>query len=326
MVEKRIIYFNEALHRYTDQFGNEYTSVTTKLKEYEPSKDFKLIALACERIGKNRNHRDYLKYKGKTANQLLNEWKVITDKSLVRGNTEHGYLEETVKIANGHIKQLYKSDSKSINGYSYSRMYSIHDLVSNRLDTIGSINVDDLLNQDLNVKYVDIYNLIVGLSNRGFKFYPEIVVYHPDILVCGMIDLLAVKDNTFIIIDWKTNKGDIRFESGYYEKDTSGELSDNFIYTNEFLKYPLSHVPASVGNKYTLQLSLYANFVERFGFNLIGLILFHITHEVIKVNDLDTWKTNPIKLTYMKNEIDMLINNINLTNNNKKNQYDAFKL
>lgn len=326
MVEERIIYFNEELHKYTDQFANVYTSATTKLGEYEDKQDFKQIAIACERIGKNPNHRNYLKYKGKTAKQLLKEWESITNDSLDRGNGEHNYLEETVKIANSFNSNYKKGRNLKVGNRDYIRMYSIYDLAIGNLNDVGEISIEELQAEKLHLRYPDIYNLIVVLHSKGFKFYPEIVVYHPDWLISGMVDLLAVRNDEFIIIDWKTNKGDICFESGYYEKDEDGNLTDVFIRNNKMFKYPINHLQASVGNKYSLQLSLYAYFIERFGFKLKGLLLYHITHdqELNKENEL-IWKTKPVKIKYLKREIEVIGNDIILTGSNRNNQYDVFK-
>jgi hypothetical protein len=325
MVEERIIYFNEELHKYTDQFSNVYTSATTKLSEYEQKQDFKKIAMACERIGKNPEHRNYYKYKGKTAQQLLKEWKLITDNSLDRGNTEHNYLEISVKLANGFESNYKKGKSLSIGNKEYTRMYSIYDLKIGNLNDVGEISIEELKVQNLHIRYPDIFNLIVSLHKKGFKFYPEIVVYHPDWLISGMVDLLAVRGNEFIIIDWKTNKGDISFEAGYYEKDSNGDMTNVFHKTGKTFKYPIQHLPASTGHKYSLQLSLYAYFIERFGFKLKGLLLFHITHNEIKESDNIRWRTKPIKIEYFKDEIEAIGNDIILTGDNRNTQYNAFK-
>lgn len=326
MIEKRIIYFNEELHKYTDQFSNVYTSVTTKLDAYAPYKDFVAIAKACERAGRNPNHRNYLKYRGKSWKQLMKEWKQITDVSLVRGNNEHDYLEATVKVANGYSNNYKSHPSLQVGNKTYTKMYSIYDLVSGELEGIGGVDIDTLQELKLNVKYPKIFNLICTLHDKGFRFYPEIVVYHPDILMSGMVDLLAVKGKEFIIIDWKTNKGDIPFDAGYYSKDADGNMTDDFVRTGEVYKYPISHLPYSVGHKYSLQLSSYAYFIERFGFKCKGLILFHITHEEVETTEGGmTWGTRPIKINYLKDEIKRLEVDIQLSDSNKANQYNIFK-
>lgn len=325
MVEERIIYFNEALHKYTDQFENKYTSATTKLDEYAPHTDFVAIAKACEKIGRNPNHRSYLKYRGKTWKGLLKEWGKTTDIALARGNKEHNYLEDSVKLANGFKRNYDASAGAKFGGKLYNRMYSIYDLSHGHLNGIGEVTLEMLRDQLLHIKYPDIYAIIVKLHNKGFKFYPEIVVYHPDVLISGMIDLLAVRGTDFIIIDWKTNRDPIVFKAGYYIKDNDGNVTNEFHNQDKTYKYPIAHLPYSVGHKYSLQLSLYAKFVERFGYTCKGLIIFHIQHEIIEIEPTlgitERWKTVPVKIDYHKAEIEAIVDHINLTSNNKNNQY-----
>lgn len=324
MIEKRVIYFNEELHKYVDQFTNLYTSATTKLDELAPHTDFHAIAESCAKIGKNPMHPKYEKYKGMSKYQLLKKWGQITDTSLVRGNKEHNYLENTVKLANG-FKRNYSDESVNIDKYLYKRMYTIHDLATGNLNGIGEVTVESLRASDLHIVYPTIFKLIEALAAKGFKFYPEIVVYHPGVLISGMIDLLAVRDNEFIVIDWKTNKDDIVFKSGYFEKDIDGNSTSTFVEQNKVFKHPIGHVPYSVGHKYSLQLSLYAKFVERFGYTCKGLVIYHITHEQYKLSNGEMgWVTKPVPITYYREEIEMIIDNINLTKSNKKNQFNMF--
>jgi hypothetical protein len=97
------IFFNEKLHKYSDNENNAYTSVTTLIGEYEYKFSDKEtdIAIACERIGKNPRHPKYLKYKGKSYKDILNEWKQTRDEACNIGNTKHNYLETSVKTSTG---------------------------------------------------------------------------------------------------------------------------------------------------------------------------------------------------------------------------------
>ena len=67
----RILYFNEEEHKYTDDLGNGYISVTTLIGKYTQEFKKEEIAAACERIGKNPRHPKYQKYKGKTKNKFF---------------------------------------------------------------------------------------------------------------------------------------------------------------------------------------------------------------------------------------------------------------
>ena len=55
------MYFNEEEHKYTDDLGNGYISVTTLIGKYTQEFKKEEIAAACERIGKNPRHPKYQK-------------------------------------------------------------------------------------------------------------------------------------------------------------------------------------------------------------------------------------------------------------------------
>ena len=85
----RILYFNEEEHKYTDDLGNGYISVTTLIGKYTQEFKIEEIAAACERIGKNPRHPKYQKYKGKTKKQILWEWEQETIKACDKGTKKH---------------------------------------------------------------------------------------------------------------------------------------------------------------------------------------------------------------------------------------------
>lgn len=263
----RTIFFNEELHKYTDDLNHAYTSVTTVIGKY--TEDFKMddIAAACERIGKNPNHPKYLKYAGKSKKQIIWEWQQINKEACDKGTIKHNFLETAIKESNG-----YKRNAK---GFINDKIYTIDDIIAKH--NYGKVNLKYFETKGVKEKYPKIYNILKDFVKLGYKIYAEIGVYDAKNLISGLIDVLLVKDNDFIILDWKTNKAPIRFESGYYDKDSLGKLKlDTFIKKDERFKYPLDDLEDSVGNHYTMQLSTYAYLVETFGFNCKGLILCHI--------------------------------------------------
>ena len=263
----RSIFFNEEAHKYTDDLGNAYISVTTLIGKYTEEFKKEAIAAACERIGKNPKHPKYALYAGKTKKQLLWEWEQETIKACEKGSKKHNFLELAVKESNG-----YKKNAK---GFIDDKIYTIDDIVAKH--NYGRLKLDYFDQKGVKEKYPQIYELISGLTSMGYKIYSEIGVYDSDNLISGLIDILLVKGNEFIILDWKTNKAPIRFESGYYEKDTLGKLRlDSFVYKNDFFQAPLDNLADSVGNHYAMQLSTYAYEVESWGFKCKGLILCHI--------------------------------------------------
>lgn len=105
MSKGRILFFNEENHKYVDDLGNPYISVTTLIHKYTEEFKENEIAKACERIGKNPNHPKYLTYKGKSAKQLKLEWQAERDRACSEGTKKHNYLEDCIKSNNGYKKE-----------------------------------------------------------------------------------------------------------------------------------------------------------------------------------------------------------------------------
>jgi hypothetical protein len=146
-------------------------------------------------------------------------------------------------------------------------------------------------------------------------------VYNPDYLIAGTIDLLFVKGKHIYIMDWKTNRKELKFKAGYYKKEWNANRSkkietDIFIPTNDKLLHPLSHLPACKGIIYTLQISLYLYLCELWGYEYAGSVLCQIrpkvddNKEVIYLPDGDYEEHEPtfFNLAYMRNEIQTLLN------------------
>lgn len=265
----RVIYFNEEEHKYSDNFNNIYTSTTTLIGKYHEKfeDNKKAIAEACENIGRNPNHPKYQLYRNKTAKQLLFEWEQETIKACDKGTKKHNYFETSVKSSNG-----YKLNAK---GFIDSQIYTIDNIIAGH--KYGKLSLEFFRKTNIDVNYPEIFKLIKELTSSGFKIYAEIGVYDTRFLISGLIDILLVKGDEFIILDWKTNKAPIRFDAGYYEKLHGKFLNLNkFVSTGKFMYDPISHLADSVGNHYTLQLSIYDYLVESFGFKNIGNILCHV--------------------------------------------------
>lgn len=280
----RKIYFDEALHRYTNEFLQPYTSTTTKIGEYEIkfSDSQNSIAEACERIGRSKpNHPNYLKYKGKSKKQILAEWDVTRDEGCTTGNIHHNRIEiglkETTSIGNAFDTDEYKKE----NANHQKRLYTIDEVLAN--PDSGIVDVDKLDNGIMKAMYPKIYDFLKYIVSKGFRLYPELVGYDEASMICGCIDLPAIHPNgQFMIVDWKTNKAPMTKEAGYYNKDANGNLQlDKFIATpDKTFKFPLQHLQCSTYNKYGMQLSVYAKFLIDRGLVHIGNVIFHITHDM----------------------------------------------
>jgi hypothetical protein len=256
-MEERFIFFDEAKHKYTDQYGNVYTSVTTGIHKFVPA--FKKEYWAKRKAAEL----------GTSEQSIKRQWTDINKNSLNIGNSKHNKLESAIKSTSKFSKAVNIITINNI-----QRCYSISDLRDNK--DIGEMSLDAFYNK-IGKKYPIIFKAIKYYVDLGFKIFSEINVYDPINLISGTIDVLLVKDDMFVIIDWKTNRNEIKFESGYYKKDKStNELTDIWVPVKRYLHYPIDNLEDCNGTHYSLQLSMYGNMVEQFGYRNIGMILFHI--------------------------------------------------
>ncbi len=304
-MSRPIIYFNEAKHTYTDSLSNRYVSATTLIGKYEYKFDDKKreIADACARIGRKPYHPKYEKYKNKSATDILTEWENTTKVSLVRGNERHDYLEDTVKTASGFIKIASKLPG--------GRLYTVYDIIEN--PTFGEVNLEMLSSLSVEARFPRIYKIIKALVEDGYRIYAEAGIFSVKLLISGLIDLLAIKGNKFIIVDWKTNKYPIQFMGGFYEKDNDGKIT-NYKITNDTMRAPLAHLQQSTGIKYSLQVSLYAYLITLLGLECEALIICQILPELYDDthNVPESWMgkeyVNTVVIDYMKDDIELMIN------------------
>lgn len=266
MIPERLIFFDEPTHKYTDQYGNYYVSVTTSLSEFHDhfDADYWAARKAAEL--------------GTSANVMKNQWKAINKDSTNNGNKKHNAIETGIKGTSKFEKAVKIITTSS----GIVRCFSIYDLAYNPATIgIGEMSLTDFYNK-IGHKYHVIYDTIKYYVNKGYRIFSEITVYDPINLICGTIDCLLVKDEDFVIIDWKTNRNEIKFEPGYYKKDkATQELTNEWVPKISFMKYPIDNLYDCVGTHYSLQLSMYATMVEQFGFNLVAMILFHIRDHYI---------------------------------------------
>lgn len=307
------IFFDEEKHKYTDSNNRKYTSVTTVIGYYENKFDEKKyeIAKACERIGQNPKHPKYPKYVGKTVDMILAEWEQASIDGCTIGNSHHNYLDSSVKLANG-----YRSLTQS--KFTGNKIYTINDILNS--PTFGRVDLDYFEKLGVKDRYPKIFNTISYLVEQGYLIYSEICTFDSVYNISGLIDILAIKGNKFIIIDWKTNKAPLMYKSGYFEKDLEGNLTDVFIENDDKFKFPLHKYPQSIGHKYTFQLSLYDFLTEQFGLECIGNLLCHIRHNNYLPTHSDaiknpTWidkqQVDIYPITYLKNDMIALCSDFN---------------
>lgn len=260
-VKNRKITFDAKTHTYTDDRNFAYTSVTTLKDKYCPAFDRVKHARRLARSGKGH-------YKGKSWREILRMWDEVTDTALDKGDDRHDFIDRGVKESSGFNKIWNKVKRGK------GEMYSLPDILKDH--SYGLIDLK-ILEQTIGIKYPKIWEAISYYVKLGFRAYSEIIVYDEKYLVSGMIDLLLVHlDKRFVIIDWKTNKHDIVFESGYYKRDDDQQTTKHWVKKSEYFLAPLDGLELCNGNEYAIQLSTYARLVEKFGLRFEYMILVHI--------------------------------------------------
>ena len=298
--------FKEEGHKYNDTFGNEYKSMTTLLHEYQP------------KFEKSYWLKKKAKELGITEKQLAKQWQDITEEACERGTKTHNNLEDGIKSSSMFkraVQRLMRDNGE---------MITIADLPNINLD-IKQLNVNDFIELTEN-KYPKIYEIFNYYINAGYKIYSEIGGFLIDSLISGTIDVLCIRDDQFVIGDWKTNRGGLKFEAGYYKKDKTQkpyQETNIWVPKKEPLLPPVSHLPNCNGSIYNLQLSGYAYMVEQIlGIPCAGLWLAHIDSD-FELNEygmpkkfpdgLFRIKENPVekvtvhKMPYRRNEIKLII-------------------
>ena len=316
--------FKEDGHKYNDTNGNDYISTTTILHSLAPAFDKKY----------------WLKKKAKelgiSEKRLEKQWQDITDEACSRGTKTHNGLEDGIKTSS-----MFKSAVKYMirdNG----EMVTIADLPNINLN-VKQLDIKEFIDATEN-KYPQVYDIFHYYTNAGYKIYAEIGAFLMDFLISGTIDVLCIRDDKFVIGDWKTNRGGLKFEAGYYKKDKTqkpNQLTNDWVTKKEFLLPPVNHLPNCNGSIYNLQLSMYAFMVESIlGIPNAGLWLCHIDSDFVlneygmpkrfpdglyhvKKNPVE--KTTVYKMKYLKEEIiRILADRRKVVNANKTLQQTLF--
>ena len=253
------LYFQEDGHKYNDTLGNEYLSVTTLIHNYVNKFDEKYWL------------RKKAKEQGVSEKEIKKQWDRIKDESCKRGTAKHNGIEDAIK----DVSQ-FKNAIKYLTMMESGRCVTVADipnLIPKPLDV-------ERFKEATGNKYEEIYRVFDFYIQRGYTIYSEIALFLMDYLISGTIDILCIRDSDFVILDWKTNRDGLKFESGYYKKDKTtipNQLTNEWVPTDKRMLPPLSHMQDCNGNHYTMQLSLYAIGVEMIlGIPCVGLGLCHI--------------------------------------------------
>lgn len=275
--------FKEEGHSYRDTFGNPYLSTTTLLHKYAPEFD------------KRYWLRKKSKELGISEKRLAEQWQTITDEACARGTKTHEGLEDGIK-GSSMFKEAVKYMIRP-NG----EMITVADLPNIELN-IHQMTLNDFIELTEN-KYPQVNKIFEYYTNAGYKIYSEIGAFLIDYLVSGCIDVLCIRDDQFVIGDWKTNRGGLKFESGYYKKDKNqkpAQQTNEWVSKDERLLPPVNHLPHCNGSIYNLQLSMYAFMVESIlGIPNAGLWLCHIDSDFV-LNEYGMPKRFPDGLYHIK--------------------------
>lgn len=259
------LYFTEEGHKYNDTFGNSYRSVTTLIGDYAPKFDKKYWL------------RKKARELGITERELERQWQNITDEACARGTKTHNGIEDAIKDVS-----KFKDAIKYLNNIEDGRVVTVADIPN---FNVKPLDIDKFRDATEN-KYPEIYDVFAFYTNKGYTIYSEIGAFLIDYLISGTIDVLCIKDNQFVILDWKTNRNGLQFESGYYRKDKSvkpAQLTNEWVYKEEHMLPPLNNLEECNGSHYTMQLSIYAKMVELIlGIPCVGLALCHIGSPFVK--------------------------------------------
>ena len=299
--------FQEENHKYTDTLGNEYKSTTTLLHQYAPEfdKSFWLRQKAKElHISEKKKKK---------------QWNDITKEACEQGTKYHNNLEDGIKgysMFTDAVKYMMKPNGE---------MITVAD-IPNINENVKQLDLKEFIDFTEN-KYPKIYETFQYYLDRDYKIYSEIGAFLIDYLVSGTIDILCLREDKFVIGDWKTNRRGLQFTSGYYKKDKTEkpyQETDTWVPKNETLLPPVSHLPNCNGSIYNLQLSQYALFVEYIlNIPCAGLWLCHIDRDFILnkygmpkrfPDGLYHTKPNPqptttfYKMEYKRNEIISILN------------------
>jgi hypothetical protein len=267
------LFFDKLSHSYYDSRGILYTSATSLVGRYCDKfvADDAAVIEAIERKV--------------SIETVIKRYVAAANTGISIGNAEHDFMEENFK------------------GFSYGEKESFEFNTEEIFDESYEIDYEALLESPL-VKHKEFYDLIKALAFDGWMFYSEHRLFNVKYLVCGTSDLIAKKGKKIIIFDYKTCKDLIEFTSGYYETIKFGGLrirSKYRVWQDKRMFGFLNHLQDCNGNKYSLQLSIYAKILELYKYKIVGCFLVHLK-PVLDFDEVLDFQYKLLPLKYYKDE------------------------
>jgi len=220
------VYINADEHRYYDDQGNEYTSVTRLLKSFTEDTDFKKIA-------------GYVAKKRKRVLQEMADDQKSSLKAIQRTRPifQRGITKEQV-IAEWDAKRDKASD--------------IGSYIHHQLELAGTTN-----GHNRECQYFHYYSWFIQ-EYAMFKGYYEQIVYLDNPRVAGTIDFCYHRTNKRGMIDIRD------FKTNNYKLNSMliDEYTGKLKHYNRYMLEPLSHLEDCDFTKYVLQQSIYMYMLE----------------------------------------------------------------
>lgn len=247
--------YNDEKHRYWNDNGDTYISVTTLIGKFEVpyNKEFWSKYKALERLLKDR---------------FVLEKKRLLDTKCWKNEILDSYPEITLELFEKTAQEILDEWDET-NRISCERGTKIHAQMEAKF--YSGAPAYTLQNFGIGGKFQCKKNHTELDLERGV--YPEYLTYYDDedgFHLAGQIDLLVKDGNDIIIGDFKTNK-ELKQKSYYNPKTKKYET----------MLFPLNNIMDCNFMHYTIQLSTYAWMMKKMNpeFNIKRLFLIYFDHE-----------------------------------------------
>jgi len=230
-------------HRYTNEHGVEYTSVTTLIKKYAEPFDseywslYKAIKLVLEMKG------EWSDYKYRAGG-----WDRVVD--YYKKQINFPYKDEVAVVKQRFLynwKQKGKAAAEAGTAYHKKMEDETHSKGAH-LSSSGNV--------------VKVYSGVDLLRYQNFEddgIYTELLLYNDHFKLAGQADKVIKQGRDIEIRDYKTS-----------------EKISQEAFMERTYKAPLKHIPDCDFWKFALQLSTYAWMLEIFGYHIGRLVVEHV--------------------------------------------------